>query len=254
LGIYLYNKDEIKKIQEACIITANILDEIEDIIEEGISTYEVDRYTRTLVKRYNVQAAFLGYQGFPGALCTSINEVVVHGIPNKRDILKVGDIVGIDFGVCLDGYYGDSARSYPVGNIDDKARQLLKVTRDALYQGISKAKIGNRISDISHAIEAYVNEYGFTSVQEFVGHGIGKSLHEEPSVPNYGTPGRGPRIKEGMVFAIEPMINAGASDVEVLNDAWTVVTLDRKLSAHFEHTIAIIEGTAVILTKGRDFK
>lgn len=252
MSIYIYNSNEIKKIAHSCQITANILDEIGLIIEEGISTVEINKLAEDLCKKYKVKPAFLGYQGFPGVLCISLNEEVIHGIPGKRK-LETGDIVGIDFGIVTDGYFGDSARTFSVGKISDEAENLLKVTKDSLYKAIEKAVVGNRISDVSYEVEHHVNKFGYKPVRSFTGHGIGKNLHEEPSVPNYGKAGRGPRIKNGMVFAIEPMINQGTHEVRVLNDDWTVVTTDNKLSAHFEHTIAIINEKAEILTKGRNF-
>lgn len=252
MGVYLYNNDEIKKISEACQITANILDDLEHILKVGITTSEVDNEARKLCKKAGVIPAFLNYQGYPGAVCISVNDEVIHGIPGAYK-LKAGDIVGLDFGVIKDGYYGDSARTYPVGKIEDSKKQLLDVTKASLYKGIEKAVAGNRISDISNAVETYVKEFGYQTVRSFAGHGIGKSLHEEPSVPNYGKPGKGPRIKNGMVFAIEPMVNIGTHKVEVLDDDWTVVTADGELSAHFEHTVAIIDGKAEILTKGKMF-
>ncbi|MBN1500691.1 MAG: type I methionyl aminopeptidase [Spirochaetes bacterium] len=252
MAVYLYNNEEIKKIAQSCQITANILDEIELIIDEGITTKDIDSEARKLCSKYGVKPAFLGYQGYPAAICTSINEVVVHGIPAKRKLLN-GDIVGIDFGVYSEGYYGDSARTYIIGKVDDKIKQLVEVTKTSLYKGIKKAVAGNRISDISNEIEEYVKQFGFVPVRNFTGHGIGENLHEEPSVPNYGKPGKGPRIQDGMVFAIEPMINTGTYKVDVLADDWTAVTKDGGFSAHFEHTIAIIDGKAEILTKGKNF-
>lgn len=253
LGIYLYNREQIARIEEACLITACVLDEIEKIIDVGVSTYEIDVLARDAIKRYKAAPAFLGYRGYPAAVCTSINEVVVHGIPSKDETLKNGDIIGLDMGVLYRGYYGDSARTYVAGTGGDVADRLINATREALYQGIEKACTGNRISDISHAVEEYVTQFGFTPVREFVGHGIGRNLHEEPSIPNFGSPGKGPRIREGMVFAIEPMINIGTCDVNVLDDQWTVVTKDASLSAHFEHTVAIVDGKAKILTRGKNF-
>lgn len=253
LGIYIYNKEQIKRIEEACIITAAVLDEIEKVIDIGVSTFDIDTLAREVIKKSKSKPAFLGYRGFPAAVCTSINEVVVHGIPNKAAKLKSGDIIGIDIGVYHNGYYGDTAQTYRVGVISGEDEKLLKATKDSLYAGIEKCIVGNRISDISHSVEQHVKGFGFSSVREFVGHGIGKNLHEEPSIPNYGSPGKGPRIKEGMVFAIEPMINKGTYEVEVQDDNWTVVTKDRSNSAHFEHTVALIDGKAQILTKGRNF-
>mgnify|MGYP000885577609 FL=1 len=242
MGIYIYNKEQIKRIEDACLIAASVLDDIEAIIGAGVSTHEIDTLARSAIRKSGAVPAFLGYRGFPAAVCTSINEVVVHGIPHREARLKSGDIIGIDIGVCYNDYYGDTARSYAIGSVEDDIKSLLGVTRESLYRGIERAVIGNRISDISHAVESYVSRYGFSPVEEFVGHGIGRNLHEEPSIPNFGDAGKGPRIREGMVFAIEPMINAGGRDVEVLGDGWTVVTRDRRFSAHFEHTVAVVDG------------
>jgi methionyl aminopeptidase len=235
-------------IERACSVAAGVLDALESIIGEGVSTFELDKFAGEFIAARNGVPAFLGYRGYPAALCTSINEVVVHGIPSKKARLKSGDIVGIDVGVLLDGYYGDTARTYKIGRVDEKTEILLRVTEESLYSGIAMAVPGNRVSDISHAVEELVVKHGFTAVREFVGHGIGASLHEEPSIPNFGKPGKGPRLSNGMVLAIEPMINEGTYQVEVLADGWTAVTADRKLSAHFEHTIAIVDGAPKILT------
>jgi methionyl aminopeptidase len=253
LSIYTYSLSEIKIIEEACRIVAKVLDEIEGFVKSGTSTFDIDNFAKDIIIKSKGKPAFLGYRGFPASICTSINEVVVHGIPDKNRILKKGDLIGIDIGVFYKGFFGDSARTFKIGEIDKKSQLLLDVTRDSLYAGIDKCTVGNRVSDISNAVEEYVVKFGFVPVREFVGHGIGSNLHEEPSIPNFGEKGKGPRIKDGMVFAIEPMINAGTYDVEVLKDGWTVVTKDRKLSAHFEHTIAVIDGKAKILTGGRDF-
>lgn len=253
MGIYLYNSEQIGRIERASLIAAGILDEIEKCIDVGISTWDIDRLAREMTREAGAQAAFLGYKGYPAAVCTSINEVVVHGIPDKKAVLKNGDIVGVDIGILFNGYFGDTARSFAVGTVDEEAERLLEVTRQSLYEGIARCTVGNRISDISHSIERYVSGFGFTPVREFIGHGVGRNLHEEPSIPNFGPPGKGPRIKNGMVFAIEPMINAGGHEVEVLGDDWTVVTRDRRLSAHFEHTVAVVDGRARILTRGKKF-
>jgi len=253
LGIHLYNEPEIEKISKACGITANILDEIEYIIKEGISTAEIDDFTQKLCKKFSAEPAFLGYRGYPGAICTSVNDVVVHGIPSKNCVLKTGDIIGLDFGVLYEGYYGDSARTLVVGNVDYKTALLVDKTREALYKGIAAAVVGNRVSDISYAVESHVSEFGFTAVREYTGHGIGRNLHEEPSIPNYGSPGSGPKIRNGMVFAIEPMINAGTHRVKLERDGWTVRTSDNLYSAHFEHTVAIVDGKAKVLTRGKSF-
>ncbi|MGL4368926.1 MAG: type I methionyl aminopeptidase [Spirochaetota bacterium] len=248
MGIYLYNSEEIKKIRDACVITANILDEIGRLIENGIALSEIDSQTRQLCCRYNAKAAFLGYKGYPAAICTAINNEVIHGIPDKRRKLCNGDIVGLDFGVLYNGFYGDSAKTFAVGNISAEASRLLRVTEESLLMGIDAAVEGNRISDISYTVETHVRKAGFEPVRDFVGHGVGRSLHEEPPIPNFGEPGRGPRIRNGMVFAIEPMINAGGSAVKICEDGWTAVTEDGSLSAHFEHTVAIVDGKAEILT------
>ena len=254
MGLYIYNSDEIKKIRDACVITANILDEIGHLIDDGTALGDVDAQVRILCRQFDAKPAFLGYNGFPATICASVNSEVIHGIPDRKKRLRAGDIIGIDFGVLYQGYYGDSARTFPVGSISQEAETLLKVTRESLYKGIEAAKEGNRISDISHAVESHVSKYGFSAVRDFVGHGIGRSLHEEPSIPNFGAPGKGPRIRNGMVFAIEPMINQGGPEVSVLEDGWTAVTDDGKLSAHFEHTVAIIDGKAEVLTAGKDFR
>ncbi len=245
----MYSAEQIEKIHRACIIAAGVLTALEKNISEGISTFELDKIAREFIAARKAKPAFLGYRGYPAALCTSINEVVVHGIPSKKVKLRQGDIVGIDVGVFLDGYYGDTARTFKVGTIRKEAQTLLKATYEALMQGIGQVVEGNRISDISHAVESHARRYGFSAVREFVGHGVGASLHEEPSIPNFGEPGKGPRIVEGMVLAIEPMINAGSFEVKVREDGWTAVTADGSLSAHFEHTVAVVNGKAKILTE-----
>lgn len=206
-----------------------------------------------MIKARGAKPAFLGYKGFPASVCTSINEIVVHGIPQKSIRLNEGDIIGVDVGVYFNGFYGDTARTFIAGRAEDNVHQLLQATRGSLYKGIELCRVGNRVSDISYAIEQHVIAFGYSPVHEFVGHGIGRNLHEEPSIPNYGPPSRGPRLKEGMVFAIEPMINAGGWEVKVLDDGWTVVTRDGSLSAHFEHTVAVLEEAPIILTRGKTF-
>ncbi len=252
MSIYLYNSEEIKKIADACALTAKILDEIGELIEDGIVLAEIDAKVRQSCHKFKGKPAFLGYNGFPSAVCTAVNDEVIHGIPGKDRILRNGDIVGVDVGVLYKGFFGDSARTYSVGNVGDAARSLMNVTRESLDKGIAAAVEGNRVSDISHAIEAHVVKHGYSPVHQFVGHGIGKQLHEEPAIPNFGDPGKGARIRNGMVFAIEPMINMGSSEVKVLDDGWTVKTVDGSLSAHYEHTIAIVNGAAVVLTTARD--
>ena len=248
MSIYIYNDEEIRAIEESCRKTSSVLKELEKIIDVGVSTLELDKFAKDYIIKQGGTPAFLGYQGFPGALCTSVNEVVVHGIPDRSSKLKSGDIIGIDVGVYYKGFFGDAAKTFIVGKVSRETELLLKVTEESLFKGIEQCIVGNRISDISHAVESHVSKFGFSPVKEFVGHGIGKTLHEEPTIPNFGNPGKGARITEGMVFAIEPMINIGTHRVKVLNDGWTVVTEDAKLSAHFEHTVAIVEGKAKILT------
>lgn len=248
MAIFIYSEEEIKRVEDACRITAAVLDEVGKHVAEGISTYELDRIARDLIRKHKAVPAFLGYKGYPAAICTSINEVVVHGIPAKGQILKKGDIVGIDIGVQYNGYFGDAAKTFIVGKVNNNVKKLLEVTKEALERGILQCKDGNHLTDISHAIESHVVQYGFQPVHEFVGHGIGRNLHEEPSIPNFGKPGKGPVIKTGMIFAIEPMINEGTYQVEILQDGWTAVTKDRKNSAHFEHTVAVVNGNPKILT------
>lgn len=219
-------------------LVAGTLQHLKVHVKPGVTTDELDRLAEQFIRSRGGTPAFKGYRSYPKTLCISVNDQVVHGIPSKR-VLKEGDIVGLDLGAIVDGFYGDSAMTLPVGAIDPKAAELLRVTEEALYAGIGQAVVGNRLSDISHAVQARAESAGFSVVTDFVGHGIGRQLHEEPQVPNYGKPGQGPRLQAGMVLAIEPMVNAGRSDVKVLDDQWTAVTKDGSLSAHFEHTIAI---------------
>jgi len=229
-------------------LVAVILEELAKKIRPGVKTIELDRLSEQMALRRGARPAFKGYRGYPYSLCTSVNSEVVHGMPSERE-LKEGDIVSLDFGVLHDGYYGDAAVTVPVGEISPAARRLLRVTEEALYRGISAARAGNRIGDISAAIQGHVEAAGFSVVRDLVGHGIGKSLHEDPQVPNYGSSGRGIELKPGMVFAIEPMVNEGTYRVDVLRDGWTVVTADGKLSAHFEHSVAVTENGPVILSR-----
>jgi methionyl aminopeptidase len=247
--IILRSRAEIEKVKAACLIVAEILNRLIEHVKPGISTWELDAISEELASKKHAKPAFKGYHGYPFSLCTSVNEEVVHGMPSKRRRLKDGDIISLDFGVVFDGYYGDAAVTAPVGTISEEAGRLCTVTEESLYEGISQAIAGNRLSDISHAIQEYVEKRGFSVVREFVGHGIGQHLHESPQIPNYGPPGKGVRLKPGMVLAVEPMINAGTPDVEVLEDRWTAVTRDGRLSAHFEHTIAISDDGPLILTR-----
>jgi len=238
---------EIEALDRANSLVLRVLDAVERMVVPGITTWELDRISEDLTIQGGARPAFKGYHGFPGSLCTSINEEVVHGIPSRKRELKEGDIISLDFGVLLDGYYGDSARTLPVGRVSEEATRLLRVTREALERGVEAARPGDRLSDIGHAIQSHVEEAGFSVVREFVGHGIGSSLHEEPQVPNYGAPGAGPVLKEGLVLALEPMVNQGGPDVRVLSDGWTAVTADGGLSAHFERCLAITATSVRVL-------
>jgi methionyl aminopeptidase len=235
-------------MREAGRVVADVLAELAGVVAPGVSTADLDVLAEKRIRRSGATPAFKGYHGYPASICTSINDEVIHGIPSGRRVLREGDVISIDVGVSLDGYYGDSAVTLPVGQVSEEAATLLRVTDEALYKGIEQARRGRRVSDISHAVQRYVEAYGFSVVREFVGHGIGQRMHEEPQVPNYGEPGRGPRLAEGMVLAIEPMVNAGRPAVKVLADGWTAVTRDSSLSAHFEHTVAVTADAPWILT------
>lgn len=231
--------DEIKIMREANQIVAEVLVMLQKIVEPGVTTYELDYQAEELCRKRNAVPAFKGYRGFPGSLCVSVNEEVVHGIPSRKRKLKKGDIISVDFGTLFNGYYGDSAITIAVGKIDSTKSKLLQVTQESLDRAIEKVVVGNRVSDISAAVEQYVESKGFSVVRQFVGHGIGASLHEGPEIPNFVQDEASPRLIEGMVLAIEPMVNAGTHKVKVLRDGWTVVTGDRKPSAHFEHSVAV---------------
>lgn len=246
--ITLKTDREIELMREAGRIVALTHEILAKAVQPGISTAELDVMAEKNIRAHGGEPAFKGYNGFPASICTSINEQVVHGIPSVRK-LKEGEIISIDVGVCYRGYYGDAAVTLPVGEITRDAARLIEVTRDSLYKGIEFARAGNRLSDISHAVQAYAEANGYHVVRSYVGHGIGSSMHEEPEVPNFGKPGRGPKLQKGMVLAIEPMINIGTWQVETLEDNWTVVTSDASFSAHFEHTVAVNEEGAEILTQ-----
>jgi methionyl aminopeptidase len=248
-AIYLKSAAEIGVLREANQIVAKTLVMLREKITAGISTWELDQWAEQYAGNCGAVPAFKGYRGFPGSLCVSINEQVVHGIPSKKVILQEGDIVSIDFGVHYKNFYGDAAVTLPVGKIDAEKERLLQVTRTALYKGIEQAVVGNRINDISCAVQEYVEKNGFTVVRQFVGHGIGSQLHEAPEIPNYCRKETTPRIQSGMVFAIEPMVNLGGSEVKVLKDGWTVVTRDRSPSAHFEHSIAVTDHGPQIMSE-----
>lgn len=247
--VILKSQREIEIMRKANIIVAEVLQELRSIVSPGISTKDIDAFAEDYVKKKGVKAAFKGYNGFPSSVCASVNDVVVHGIPSSKRVLKDGDIIGVDFGVCFDGYFGDAAITLPVGNVSPEAERLMRVTEESLYKAIEKVQVGNRLSDISSAVQVHVEKHGFSAVREFVGHGIGKSLHEQPQVPNFGPPGKGVKLEEGMVLAIEPMINAGESGVKVEADGWTAVTKDGSLSAHFEHSVAVTKDGPYILSR-----
>lgn len=248
--IFIKNPEQIKKMQIAGRITGEALALAGEAVRDGISTAELDKIIRCHIEKCGAKPSFLGYGGFPGSACISINDEVIHGIPSKRRFLQEGDIVKIDVGAFIGGYHGDSANTFPVGRVSDEALRLIEATKKSFELGVAAAeKEGARIGDIGHAIDSYITEMGYSTVRKYVGHGIGADLHEDPSVPNYGTPGRGTRITKGMVIAIEPMVNAGVYGVKELPDGWTVKTADGKLSAHYEHTVAITENGALLLTK-----
>jgi methionyl aminopeptidase len=251
--ITLRSRVEVEKIEAACLIVADTLDFLGTKIKPGTTTGELDELADRYIRERGAISAFKGYNGYPANICTSVNETVVHGIPGAR-VLKDGDIIGIDVGVKLQGYFGDAAMSFPVGRVSSEAAMLMAVAEESLYKGLENARPDKRLYDISSAIQEHVEKSGFSVVREFVGHGIGTRMHEDPQIPNFGVPGTGPRLKAGMVLAIEPMINAGRHGVEVLDDGWTAVTKDRKLSAHFEHTVYVGENGPEILTKWRKKK
>ena len=239
---------ELARMREAGRLVGEVLTELASKVAPGVTTAELDELAERRILSAGATPAFKGYHGYPATICTSVNDEVIHGIPSSRRVLAEGDIVSIDVGVSLGGYFGDSAITLPVGRVSEEAATLLRVTEEALYKAIERARPGGRVSDIGHAVQQHVEAYGFSVVREFVGHGIGQQMHEEPQVPNYGEAGRGPRLAEGMVLAIEPMVNAGKPAVKVLADGWTAVTKDGRLSAHFEHTVAVTAGEPWILT------
>lgn len=246
--IILKSDREIGYLRDAGQIVAETFVEIKKAVKPGVTTLELDQIAEKYIKSRGAIPAFKGYHGFPGNICASVNEEVVHGIPGLRK-LKSGDNVSIDIGAVINGYNGDAAITVPVGEVDAEMEQLLKVTEESLYKGIEQAIAGNRLSDISHAVQSHAEKYGYGVVRDYVGHGIGRNMHEDPQIPNYGSPGRGPRLKSGMTLAIEPMVNLGTYEVKALDDGWTVVTLDKKPSAHFEHSIAVTDNGPEILTK-----
>jgi methionyl aminopeptidase len=241
------SSQEIAKMREAGRIVAGVLDMLEEHIQPGVRTETLNQLAEDYIRERRGVPSFLGYRGFPASICTSVNDVVVHGIPGKAK-LKQGDIIGIDVGVILDGYHADAARTYPIGEISDMAQRLMSVTREALEAGIAACRPGKRLGDVSNSIQRVVEGGGFSVVVQFVGHGIGSEMHEEPQIPNFGPPDRGPLLESGMTFALEPMVNEGVYEVEVDDDGWTVHTIDGKLSAHFEHTVAVTDAGPSVLT------
>ena len=250
--IIIKNSEQITLMRKAGQITAEALLLARDMIKPGISTKEIDTKIQHYIEKCGAKPSFLGYGGFMGSACISLNEQVIHGIPSKNVILKEGDIVKIDVGACYRGYNGDSARTYTVGKVSNEALRLIRVTEDSFYEAMKALKPGNRIGDVGFAVENFVISNGYSVVKQYVGHGVGASLHEEPEVPNFGKPGKGPRIYSGMTLAIEPMVNQGTHDVRVKNDGWTVVTLDGKLSAHYENSVLVTADEVEILTKASE--
>lgn len=246
--IGIKTKDELKLIRSAANILSEVLKELQGSLKVGMTTLDVDRLAEMYMRSRNVAPAFKGYRGFPGSICISLNDEVVHGIPSKDRVLKDGDIVSVDAGIIYRGFYADAAFSAAVGTISPDEQSLLRVTIESLYAGIDQAREGRRLSDISHAIQKHVEVNNFSVVREFVGHGIGRNLHEDPEIPNFGEPGQGPVLKEGMVFCLEPMVNLGTWKTKILQDGWTVKTQDGQPSAHYEHMIAITKGDPEVLT------
>ena len=246
--VVIKSSRELQQMKEACRISANALVVAGKAVEPGVSTLEIDTIVRKYIEKEGATPSFLGYGGFPASACISVNNVVIHGIPSKKQILKEGDIVSVDVGAFIDGFHGDNAYTFKCGKVSAEAEALLKATEESLYEGIKQAKAGNRVGDIGSAVQKYVEDRSYSVVRDFVGHGVGAKLHEEPSVPNYGTPGRGVRLIPGMTIAIEPMVNVGDYKVKVLSDEWTTVTADGSLAAHFEHTVAITSDGPRIMT------
>jgi methionyl aminopeptidase len=250
MSIVCKSVSEIEKMRRSGRIVRQVLDSVKEVVAPGVSTMDLERVAERKIKELGAKPAFKGYYDYPCVLCTSVNNEIVHGIPSERKVLKAGDIVSIDTGVVLDGFYGDAAITVPVGGgLTPELQKLVEVTRDSLYRGIEAARIGNSVGDVGAAVQYLVEANGFSVVREFVGHGIGTKLHEDPQVPNYGTPGSGPRLRDGMVLAIEPMVNAGRSETRLLDDKWTAVTQDGSYSAHFEHCVAVTKNGPVILTE-----
>jgi len=248
----LKSQAELEKMYRAGQVVWEVLNELRGLARPGVSTMDLEKAAEKRASSRGARPAFKGYLGYPCVLCASINEEVVHGIPSPRRKLAEGDIISLDFGVALEGYYADAAVTVPVGQVAPETQRLLEVTRESLDRAIEQVRPGRRLSDISHAVESWTEQHGFSVVRDFVGHGIGTKMHEEPQLPNFGEPGRGPRLEAGMVLAIEPMVNAGSAEVEVREDKWTAVTKDGRRSAHFEHTVAVTANGPWILTRPRE--
>ena len=246
--IIIKSDAEIETMKIPARVTATILKELETLIRPGISTQEIDDYIDKRMHEEGMVSGFKGYGDFPGCACISPNEMVVHGIPSKDIILRKGDIVSVDAGAIYEGWYSDMARTYPVGEISEEAERLIRVTKESFFEGLKFCRAGNYLSDISHAVQKHVEAAGFGVVRDYVGHGVGRDLHESPSIPNYGRPGRGPKLRKGMVLAIEPMVSTGTYEVEVLDDGWGAVTKDRKYAAHYENTVVITDGDPEVIT------
>ena len=246
--IILKSLQEIEKVRKACLVVADVLEGIRGLVRPGVSTQTLDEFAERFILAAGAKPAFKGYRGYPKTLCTSVNNEVIHGIPSNNVVLRQGDILSVDVGAIVEGFYGDAAVTLPVGTITPAAERLIRVTDESLSRGIEQAKVGNRLYDISYAVQIHVESHGYSVVRDFVGHGIGRNLHEDPQIPNFGPRGQGPRIKPGMVFAVEPMVNMGGSATIVREDGWTAVTADGSLSAHFEHTIAVMPDGPWILT------
>lgn len=246
--IVIKNKSEIELMVKAGEVTADILKELPSVIKPGMSTKELDKWIEDFILRNDMKPAFKGYGGFPATACISVNEELIHGIPSKKTILKEGDIVTVDLGTIYKGYYSDAARTYPVGKISEEKQKLIKVAEESFFEGLKYCKKDNRIGDVSHAIQEYVESFGFSIIRDYTGHGVGTDLHEDPAVPNYGKPGHGPKLVPGMTIAIEPMIAAGDYDVDVLDNDWTVVMSDGSMCAHYENSVVITEGEPILLT------
>ena len=245
--IHIKSEKELERMRVAGRITALARKAAADAVHPGVTTEEIDRIVRKTIEDAGAKPSFLGYGGFPGSACVSINDEVIHGIPGNR-VLKEGDIVSVDVGAYIGGFHGDCAATYPCGKISEEAQRLIDVTRQSFFEGFAQAREGNRISDISHAVQAYVEANGFSVVREYVGHGVGRNMHEAPEIPNYGAPGHGPKLLRGMTIAVEPMVNAGTAAIRQMSDGWTVKTRDGKYAAHYENTILITAGEPEILT------